>query len=274
MGRGRAPVRPRLVEEPRVGVPVLVTGRAIRGIRADDLADRAFVDQRDAGLQPAAEERVRGASEHQSGCVGGGDERTSVVKVGRERLLGVHVLARLERSAGHRRMRLWGSEVRHDVDVGSGERLVRRARALDPVLRREPARAVEVGVGTGHDPHRRAAREVLRVLGCDLAAAHECDTEEAVSAHGAVPERGAGDGGRRRRRASAGADGCTPSRASRAAHEIAAPRRAARSCPRRRSRPGSGPGPPSNRSPRTAASPRRVTCTALECAAMCCGLPW
>ncbi len=87
------------VEDVGVRVPGLLAADEHRGADGERLADRALVDRRAPGLVGRAEEDVGRAADAQPEALGLGGERGGLGLVGRERLLGVDVLAGGERRA-------------------------------------------------------------------------------------------------------------------------------------------------------------------------------
>ena len=91
------------VEDVGIRVPGLLAADEHRGADRQRVADRALVDRRAPGLVGRAEEDVGRAADAQPAALGLGGQRGGLGLVGRERLLGVDVLARRERRDGDRR---------------------------------------------------------------------------------------------------------------------------------------------------------------------------
>ena len=164
------------VREELLGVRVPGVRAADEHRRADGerLADRTLVDQGAARLEGAAQEDVRRAADPQPELVGQSEELEALRHVDRERLLGVDVLAGLERRAGHGAVRSGRRQVEHDVDRGIGQQLLDRGHGqavrlaeLDGLLAHE--------VGARDELERVERGRMLGVVPADHAAADDAD---------------------------------------------------------------------------------------------------
>ena len=169
----------RSVQERGARVVPLVPGTHEERARADDVAEPAVVDEAAARLQPPAHERVGRAADPQARGVGDGQELEALRERRGEGLLGVDVLARLQRGKVERRVGVRGREVEDDVDLVVREQLAgRRVRLRQPVLRRLAASLVEVAAGAAdHADDVAVAREVGEVDVADVADPHDPDAE-------------------------------------------------------------------------------------------------
>ncbi len=165
-------------EEARVRVPVLhAVAHHVRGARGDG-ADAAVVDELARQLVRAAEEGVGGRPDAQAPGVGDLLQPLALVDGEDEGLLGIDVLARLERHQGDAVVRVGDGEVDHHVDVRVGEELVHRLGAHAELLgARLGGGRVEVGAGA----HLEALEErgEPEIGGGDVAAADDADAERA-----------------------------------------------------------------------------------------------
>ena len=143
-------------------------------MRPERLADRSRVEHVAGGLEPAAEERVRGAAEPDAARSGGIDHRLRVRERRGQRLLGVHVLAGLDRGEADLRVADRGREVDDDVDRRVREQVVQRQRA-EARGGGERGGAGRVGVGAGDELDRGERRAPGDVVLRDVAAADEAD---------------------------------------------------------------------------------------------------
>ncbi len=141
--------------------------RAVRiheRLGADRFADRALVDQVDAGLDPGPEKRVRRRPEPEILRGGELDQFAALVAGQRQRFLAEDMFAGFEGLLGDRVMSRRRAQVNHQVDRGIGKDLgqgfhgharVRRRARLGPGM-------VEVGTGRDVDVPEQAG-EVLEI---------------------------------------------------------------------------------------------------------------
>ena len=175
--------RPDPVERLRTRVPALDAAPVDLGVGDADRSDRARRDEPPRLLLRIAHERDRGAREANATGVGELDERACLPVGRRERLLAVHVLARLERRGRHLRVDAVRREVDDRIDGAVGEHVGER-RILDspePLHELGAQRAVDVG-RTG-DLDRGIRPDRLAVRAGDVPAADHCDAQRAVPHH-------------------------------------------------------------------------------------------
>jgi len=147
--------------------------------RRDGDADRAIVDELAAGLQAAAEERI-GRATHTQPLFGCQLHRALPVRAGRrERLLGVDMLARVQRGQVDRRVRRRDGQVHDHVDVGGRNQVLDRHGA-DAVLLRLGFGPLNHEVGARNQLEAGQLRRVLQVDIADIAAADDADAGHAA----------------------------------------------------------------------------------------------
>ena len=139
------------------------------------LSDRSVGDQPPARLVGAAEERVRRAAETKPLLLRGRDELPAFAAGRGKRLLGVDVLARIERGAHDSSMRLRWREIEHELDLGIGNQRV-DGQWPQSVLARETLGELGVEIGAGDRLPVLERCGVLDVARCDDPAAHDADS--------------------------------------------------------------------------------------------------
>ncbi len=165
---------PVAVEDVGVRMPDLLAAGEHRGRDGERLADRALVEQGAGLLVRAPEEDVGGAREAQPLRLGKLAQLVGFRGGDRQRLLGVHVLARLERSSRHRGVGSRWSEVEDDVDRVRPKQLLDRQRP-ERELGRDLLAPRRLEVRAGADLERVEGRRVRGIRATDHAAADDPD---------------------------------------------------------------------------------------------------
>ena len=156
-------------------------GRLERGHGRQRGADVAALDQPPGGLQPGAEEGVRGAAEPQPGGVGRLQQPQPGFAVQRERLFGPDVLAGVDGGRGHFHVRGRDGQVDDDFDVGVVQCRVHPAPFGDAVFLGPRLGGVLEEVGDDVDLQVREDRQVVQVLLADVAGADDGDAHRAAA---------------------------------------------------------------------------------------------
>ena len=227
-----------LVEELRVGVPVLHAAGEHAGVEVQRLPDEPVVDRLPGGLLPGAQESVRGGAHGQARGRGLVQEPLPLLPVHGQRLLPEDVLARGDGSEPGFRVGGRDRQVQHALDFLGREQLVHAVGRGHAEVRGRGFRRLAAEVGHGDDLEAAVSRGVGQVLlAGDVAAAEDADAEGLVGGHegcgsggggaGPAPAGRPGPGGRKlrdpppggatpgdprglRRRSLGGAGGCVP----------------------------------------------------------------
>ena len=171
-------------EDVRIRMPRLLPACEHRRGDGKGVSDRASIDEAAGLLVRTAEEDVRCAADLEPSSVRRCEEVGGIGRDHRERLLGIDVLALLEREPGHVAVSRRRRQVEDDVDRRARQQLVRLHRGK-PVLVGKGGASGLVEVGAGDDLERAEGRGVRRILSADDAAADHPDTRRAV--HDGVP---------------------------------------------------------------------------------------
>ena len=162
-------------------MPGLRPGRLERGHGRQRRADVAALDDPPGGLQPGAEERVRGAAEPEPGGVGGFQQPEPGFAVQRERLFGPDVLAGVDGGRGHFHVGGRDGQVDDDLDVGVVQCGVHAAPFGDPVFLGARLGGVFEEVRDDVDLEVREDRQVVQVLLADVAGADDGDAHRTAA---------------------------------------------------------------------------------------------
>ena len=164
---------PGLIEEIGLWVPPLVTGDEHERRRRHRLADGALVDELAAGLQSAAEERVRRGAEAQASRPSRLDQPLPVLERDGEGLLVVDPLAGIQRRLGDRGVGIRCGEIENDLDRRVGQQLGDGANGRHAVLRGPLRRPLRHRIGAGDDLELGKESRVLQIAVADIAAADQ-----------------------------------------------------------------------------------------------------
>ena len=113
-----------LVEEFRVRMPAFGTSAEEEHVRADDLADRTFIDETACRLDACTHERIRRTAEVQILFLRESHQFARLFEVGRERFFGIYVLSGKKRRLGHTVMVVRTGDVQDDIHFRVSEELV------------------------------------------------------------------------------------------------------------------------------------------------------
>ena len=149
-------------------------------------ADGAGVDERARFLDPGAEHRVRRRADAQPFRLGGGDNRDAVGDRGRQRLLGIDVLARLDRRERYLGVGLGDGEIEHDIDVVALQKVLHASR-VDRIALGLPVCGVRAEIGAGGEDDVPETQPVLEIDVGNIAAADKADAHGCPSRHHRSP---------------------------------------------------------------------------------------